>query len=75
MIHKIKLVDYFYHDDYRVRVEVDGATLIMDGEYTRNCLGEILTRLGVDFQIEYTNEEEVSTIKRKKMRLVEDNES
>lgn len=72
MTHKIKLTDYQYLDDYGVRVEVDGIVLVMDGQYTYNCLGEILTHLGVDFQIEYLNEEEISTIRKKKMRLVED---
>lgn len=72
MKHKIKLIDYNFGDDYGVDVEVNGKRLFYDGTNTYNCLHEILTELGIDFNIEYVQEEEIRTVVKRKMKLVED---
>jgi hypothetical protein len=71
MKHKIKITYYDYLDNSGVTIMVDDHLASLDGEYTYNCLGEILEMLGIDSQIEYEEMREVSHVVTKKMKLVE----
>jgi hypothetical protein len=53
MKHKIKFVNYSYHDDYGAYIEIDGERLFYDAEYTFGCIEEILNACKVDYEIEF----------------------
>ncbi len=72
MKNKIKLIEYYDADGVSgTLVEVNGEKLLYDGTNTYNCLEEILSKLGLDADVEYFSETEIKTVVVKKMKLVE----
>ena len=62
MKHKIRIVDFSYSSGYVTRIEIDGELLFNDGTYLFNCLPEILTKLGIEYEIDYDQEYETTQI-------------
>jgi hypothetical protein len=69
-MNQIRFLRFDYNEDSGTVVFVNGEQLFYDGEFTYNCIKEILTALDIECEVVYDVEEEFISYETKRMMIV-----